>query len=30
MYNAFWDITYEGSRIVSRKPKREPDVLSII
>ena len=30
MYNAFWDITYEGSRIVSRKPKREPDILPII
>ncbi|MBE0517459.1 MAG: hypothetical protein IBX41_08770 [Methanophagales archaeon] len=30
MYNAFWDITYEGSRIVSRKPKREPDTLPII
>jgi len=30
MYNAFWDITYEGSRIVLRKPKREPDILPII
>jgi len=30
MYNAFWDITYEGSRIISRKPKREPDILPII
>ena len=30
MYNAFWDIIYEGSRIVSRKPKREPDILPII
>jgi len=30
MYNAFWDITYEGSRIVSRKPKREPDILPTI
>lgn len=30
MYNAFWDIIYEGSRIVSRKPKREQDILPII
>ncbi|MCD6100034.1 MAG: hypothetical protein J7K33_05560 [Candidatus Marinimicrobia bacterium] len=30
MYNAFWDIAYEGSRIVSRKPKREPDILPIV
>lgn len=26
MQGAFWDITYEGSKIVSRKPKREPDI----
>jgi len=30
MYNAFWDITYKGSRIVSRRPKRETDILPII
>jgi len=30
MYNAFWDIIYKGSQIVSRKPKREPDVLPSI
>lgn len=30
MFNAFWDITYDGARIISRKPKREPDILPII
>ena len=25
-YNAFWDIGYEGTRIVSRKPKHETDI----
>lgn len=30
MYKAFWDTIYEGSRIVSRKPKREPDILPTI
>ena len=26
MHNAFWDITYDGQKIVSRKPKRETDI----
>jgi hypothetical protein len=30
MYKAFWDTIYEGSRIVSRKPRREPEILPII
>jgi len=30
MYNSFWDITYKGSKIVSRQPKRETDVLPTI
>lgn len=30
MYKAFWDITYEGAKIVSRKPKKEPDIHPII
>lgn len=30
MYNAFWDITYDGSKIVARKPKRETDIHPII
>ena len=31
IYNAFWDITYKGTlEITPRKPKREPDIVSII
>lgn len=30
MYNAFWDITYKGAKIESRKPKRETDIHPII
>lgn len=31
IYNAFWDITYKGPfEIAPRKPKREPDIVSII
>jgi len=31
IYNAFWDITYKGMlEIAPRKPKREPDIVSII
>lgn len=31
IYNAFWDITYKGPlEIASRKPKREPDIVSVI
>ena len=26
LHNPFWDMTYDGSKIVSRKPKREPDI----
>jgi len=30
MHNIFWDITYEKHRIVSRKPKKERDILPLI
>jgi len=31
IYNAFWDITYRGPfEIAPRKPKREPDIVSVI
>lgn len=30
MVNAFWDHQYEGAKIVSRRPKREPDVQDTI
>ena len=30
MYNAFWNITYKGSQIASRKPKSEIDILPTI
>lgn len=30
LYKAFWDIQYDGGRIVSKTPKRETDIHSII
>ncbi len=30
MVNAFWDDQYEGRKIITRKPKREPNVKSTI
>jgi len=31
IYNAFWDITYKGPlEIAPRRPKREPDIVSVI
>jgi hypothetical protein len=30
MYNAFWDFSYRGSTVVSRHPKREPDISSSV
>ena len=30
MYDAFWNIAYRGSRVVSRKPKKEPNILPTI